>query len=139
MNVTRITLAGLGAMVAYLAIGFLVLAVLPLEGEVRRYAAVYRPPEAMNSVAPVGMAALLLAMLALAALYALARGEGPALAQGLRFGVLVGGFAAGSFVMHNYVSLNVGLRLVLLQALAYFVQWVGAGIAISLIYRPARP
>ncbi len=139
MNYPRITLAGLGAMVAYLAIGFLLLAVLPLEGEVRRYAAVYRPPEAMNSVAPVGMAALLLAMLALATLYALAHRGGPALAQGLRFGVLVGVFAAGSFVMHNYVSLNVGLRLVLLQALAYFIQWVGSGVAIALIYRPARP
>ncbi len=139
MNYPRITLAGLGAMVAYLAIGFLLLAVLPLEGEVRRYAAVYRPPEAMNSVAPVGMAALLLAMLALATLYALAHRGGPALAQGLHFGVLVGVFAAGSFVMHNYVSLNVGLRLVLLQALAYFIQWVGSGVAIALIYRPARP
>lgn len=139
MNHPRIALAGLGAMVAYVAIGFLLLAVLPLEGEVRRYAAVYRPPDAMNSVAPIGMAALLLAMLALAALYSLAHRDGPALAQGLHFGFLVGVFAAGSFVMHNYVSLNIGLRLVLLQALAQFLQWVGAGVVIALIYRPARP
>ena len=68
MNYSRIALAALGAMVAYLAIGFLLLAILPLEDEIRRYAAVYRPAESMGTVAPVGMAALLLAMLALATL-----------------------------------------------------------------------
>src|SRR5687767_2146320 len=56
----------------------------------------------------------------------------------MRFALLVGVFAAGSFVLHNYVSLNIGLRLALLQAIAYFVQLVGAGVVISLIYRPVR-
>lgn len=139
MNHSRIALAGLGATVAYFAIGFLLLAVLPLADEVQRYSAVYRPPEAMNRVAPVGMAALLVAMMALAALYALALRDGSPLAQGLRFGILVGIFASGSFLLHNYVSLNIGLRLALLQAAAYFVQWVGSGVAIALIYRPTRP
>ena len=139
MNYSRIALAGLGALVAYFAIGFLLFAVLPLENEVRRYARVYRPQEAMGSVAPVGMAALLLAMLALATLYSFVHRDGPALAQGLHFGLLIGVFAAGSFVMHNYVSLNIGLRLALLQALAYLLQWVGASVAIALIYRPPRP
>ena len=83
------------------------------------------------------MVALLLAMMALAALYALACGDGSAVAQGVRFGILVGVFAAGSFVLHNYVSLNIGLRLALLQAFAYFLQWVGSGVVIALIYRPA--
>ncbi len=90
----------------------------------------------MQRVAPVGMVALLIAMMALAALYALAFREGPVLTQGLRFGVLVGVFTAGSFMLHNYVSLNIGLRLALLQAVAYFLQWVGSGIVIALIYRP---
>jgi hypothetical protein len=76
--------------------------------------------------------------MALAALYAVAFREGSALAQGLRFGFLVAVFAAGSFVLHNYVSLNIGLRLALLQAVAYFVQLLGAGVVIALIYRPAR-
>jgi hypothetical protein len=51
---------------------------------------------------------------------------------------LVGVFAAGSFVLHNYVSLNIGLRLALLQAVAYFFQLVGAGVVIALIYRPTK-
>jgi hypothetical protein len=110
--------------------------VLPLADEVRQFAAVYRTPESMNQVAPVGMVALLLAMMALAALYALAFRPGPAVAQGLRFGLLVGVFTTGSFLLHNYVSLNIGLRLALLQAVAYFVQWVGSGVVIALIYRP---
>jgi hypothetical protein len=138
MNYSRIALAGLGAMVAYFALGFLLLAVLPLDNEVRQFSAVYRTPESMTRVAPVGMVALLLAMMALAALYALAFRDGSFLAQGVRFGILVGIFAAGSFVLHNYVSLNIGLRLALLQAVAYFVQWVGSGIVIALIYRPTK-
>ena len=138
MNYARIALAGLAATVAYFALGFLLLALLPFADEVRQHAALYRPEESMKRVAPVGMVALLLAMMALAALYALAFRDGPALAQGLRFGLLVGVFSAGSFMLHNYVSLNIGLRLALLQAVAYFVQWVGAGIVIALIYRPTR-
>ena len=138
MNYPRMALAGVGAAVVYFALGFLLLALMPLAEEVRQYAAVYRPEEAMTRVAPVGVVALLLAMMALAALYALAFRVGPAMAQGLRFGILVGVFAAGSFMLHNYVSLNIGLRLALLQAFASFVQWVGSGIVIALIYRPTR-
>jgi hypothetical protein len=139
MNYSRVALAGLGATVAYFALGFLLLAVLPLADEIRQFAAVYRPEESMMSVAPVGMAAMLVSMMALATLYAFVVRNGSALAQGARFGLLVGIFAAGSFVLHNYVSLNIGLRLALLQALAYFVQLFGAGIVISLIYRARKP
>ncbi len=139
MNYSSIPLAGLGATVAYFAIGFLLFALLPLADEVRRFAAVYRTPESMKGVAPVGMVALLLAMMALAALYAVAFRDASSLAQGVRSGFLVGVPAAGSFVQHNYVSLNIGLRLALLQAFAYFVQWVGSGVVVALIYRPAKP
>lgn len=138
MKYSRIALAGLGATVVYFAIGFLLFALLPLADEVRQFSAVYRTPESMQRVAPVGMVALLLSMMALAALYALAFRDGSAVVQGVRFGFLVGVFAAGSFVLHNYVSLNIGLRLALLQAVAYFVQWVGSGVVIALIYRPTK-
>ena len=136
MNYSRIALAGLVATVVYFAIGFLLFALLPLADEVRQFAAVYRTPESMKRVAPVGMVALLLSMIALATLYALAFRDGSPVAQGVRFGLLVGVFAAGSFVLHNYVSLNIGPRLALLQTVAYFVQWVGSGVVIAIIYRP---
>jgi hypothetical protein len=138
MNYSRIALAGLGATVAYFALGFLLLAVLPLADEVRQFAAVYRPEESMQSVAPVGMVAMLIGMMSLATLYASGYRGGAVIAQGLRFGLLVGVFAAGSFVLHNYVSLNIGLRLALLQALAYFIQLLGAGVVVALIYRPSQ-
>ncbi len=136
MNYARLALAGLAATVAYFALGFLLFAVLPLADEVRRFAAVYRPEDSMMRVAPVGMAAMLMSLLALAALYALAPRNGSRLRHGVRFGVLVGVFGAGSFLLHNYVSLNIGLRLALLQALAYFVQLLGSGVVIALVYRP---
>ena len=138
MNYPRVALAGLGGTVAYFALGFLLLALLPLADEVSKFVAVYRPEESMMRVAPVGMAAMLLSMMALAALYALSFRDGSSIAQGIRFGLLVGVFAAGSFVLHNYVSLNIGLRLALLQAVAYFVQLLGAGVAIAFIYRPTK-
>ncbi len=138
MNYSRIALAGLGGTVAYFALGFLLLALLPFADEFRQYAAVYRPEESMQRVAPVGMVAMLVAMVALAAVYALALREGSAVAQGVRFGVLVGVFAAGSFLLHNYVSLNIGLRLALLQAGSYFIQMLGAGVVIALIFGKAR-
>ena len=138
MNYSRIALAGLGGTVAYFALGFLLFALLPLADEVRQFAAVYRPEESMKRVAPVGMVAMLLAMMALAALFALVFRDGSSVAQGVRFGFLVAVFAAGSFVLHNYVSLNIGLRLALLQAVAYFVQLFGSGVVIALIYRPTR-
>jgi hypothetical protein len=138
MNYSRLALAGLGATVAYFALGFLLLALLPLDNEVRQFPAVFRTPESMQRVAPVGIVALVVAMMALAALYAFAFRDGSSVGRGLRFGFLIGVFAAGSFVLHNYVSLNIGLRLVMLQAAANFVQWVGSSVVIALIYRPAK-
>jgi hypothetical protein len=138
MSYSRIALAALGATVAYFALGFLLFAFLPLADEVRQFAAVYRPEESMQRVAPIGMVAMLLSMLALAALYASAFRGSSSVAQAVRFGFLVGVFGAGSFVLHNYVSLNIGLRLALLQAVAYFVQLLGSGVVIALIYRPIK-
>jgi hypothetical protein len=48
----------------------------------------------------------------------------------------VGAYAVGSFVLHNHVNLNIGLRLTLGQAVAYFFQWTVVGVVIGLIYRP---
>jgi hypothetical protein len=39
-------------------------------------------------------------------------------------------------VVHNYVNLNIGMKLTLEQSVAYFVEWLVAGIVIGLIYRP---
>jgi hypothetical protein len=86
---------------------------------------------------PFGMFAMFVALVALAAVYAMVYAGGSALVEGARFGALIGVFAIGSFVVHNYVNLNIGLKLTVQQSIAYFVQWVIVGIVIALIYKPA--
>ena len=63
------------------------------------------------------------------------RGGSP-LAAGAKFGTLIGLFAICAFVIHNYVNLNIGLRLTIGQAIAYFIEWVVVGIVIGAVYRP---
>jgi hypothetical protein len=58
------------------------------------------------------------------------------LVEGLRFGVLVGLFFIGSFVVHNYVNLNIGGKITIQQGIAYFIQWTVVGVVIGLIYKP---
>jgi hypothetical protein len=136
VNCSRIALAGLGATVVYFILGFLLFGLSPLAKEYSQFPAVYRTPESMKRVAPLGMLGMLISITALAALYALSYRGGSPVAEGARFGALVGIFAIGSFVLHNYVNLNIGLRLTLGQAVAYFIQWIVAGIIIALIYGP---
>jgi hypothetical protein len=138
INYGRVALAALGAFVVYFVVGGLTFTLVPsLVNEFRKYPAVYRSQDSIKEVMPFGMAAMFVAILALAVLYALMYRGGSALAEGARFGVLIGIFAIGSFVIHNYVNLNIGLNLTCQQAVAYFIEWVVAGIAIGLIYRPA--
>lgn len=114
MNFPRIAIAALGAFVAYSVLGGLSFALFsPLADEFRKYPAVYRSQEGIKSVMPFGMAAMFLAMLALAVIYAMLYQGGSGVAEGARFGALIGVFSVCAFVMHNYVNLNIGLKLTL--------------------------
>ncbi len=135
MNYARLALAGLAATAVYFVLGGLLFAASPLKNEFRKYPAVYRTQEDMKGVWPLGIVGMLLSMFVLAILYALAYRGGSAVAEGARFGVLIGAFAVGSFVLHNHVNLNIGLKLTLGQATAYFFQWIVVGIVIGLVYR----
>ena len=140
MNLLRIVLAALGAFVAYMALGFAVFGLFPsLKTEFLKYPAVYREEKGQMSQMPVAMAEILISMFVLAVLYALAYQGGSGLVEGARFGALIGIFAICAFVLHNYANLNIGLKLTLQQAAAYFVEWLVVGIAIGLIYRRALP
>jgi hypothetical protein len=135
VNVARLALAGLAATAVYFVLGGLLFAASPLKNEFRKYPAVYRTQEDMKGVWPLGIVGMLLSMLVLAILYALAYRGGSAVAEGARFGALIGAFAVGSFVLHNHVNLNIGLKLTLGQAAAYFFQWIVVGVVIGLVYR----
>jgi hypothetical protein len=112
MNYPRMILAALAATMAYFIIGGLSLALAPqLAAEFRKYPAVYRGQEAMNSVIPVGMAAIFVGILVLAVLYAMVDQRGSGVAEGALFGAMQ-------------------------QAVAYFVEWMVGGILIGVIYQP---
>jgi hypothetical protein len=138
MNYARLALAAIAAFVAYFVIGGLTFTSSVMREEFLRYSSVYRSQESMKSVFPIGMAAMLVAMFALVVIYSLAYRGGSGLTEGARFGALVGAFAVCAFVIHNYVNLNIGGRLTLAQAIAYFFQWLVVGIVIGLIYKPTR-
>ena len=136
MNYSRLALAALGGTVASFAVGFLVLWLVPaLFEEGHKYPAVFRPKEEMMSVMPVAMIATFISILVVAIIFAMIHHGGSGTTEGVRLGILIGIFAICN-VLHNYVNLNIGLKLALGQAAAYFVQWTIVGIVIGLIYKP---
>ena len=137
MNYSRLGLAALGGMVASFASGFLVMWLVPaLLKEGHKYPAVFRPKEEMMTVMPIGLVATFIAIQVVAIIFAMIHQGGSGITEGARFGVLIGIFVVCAFVLHNYVNLNIGLKLALGQAAAYFVQWTIIGIVIGLIYKP---
>ena len=137
MNYSRLALAALGGTVASFAYGFLVFWLVPgLINEAHKYPAVFRPKEEMMSVMPIGFGATFISILVVAIIFAMMHQGGSRITEGARFGVLIGIFVVCAFVLHNYVNLNIGLKLALGQAVAYFVQWTIVGIVIGLIYKP---
>ncbi len=136
MNFSRIALAAVGGFVSYFLLGTLAFALFPLRDEIQKYPAVYRDQQGIMKHMPAGMAAMFLAILALAVIYAMLYRDGRGIWQAVIFGALIGVYSVGSFVVHNYVNLNIGLTLTLQQAVVYFLEWTLTGLAIGLIYRP---
>jgi hypothetical protein len=135
MNYGRITLAAIvGTIVYYLfgAIGgaFFANVYAP-------YAGVFRPREAIMGYLPYGFAGTLVAMFIASAIYGLGYKSG-GVGSGLRFGFLLGLFMIFGCVIHDYVIINVGIGVELVEGLGQLVGWSLAGLAIGLIYRPTR-
>ena len=146
MNLVRIALASLGAAVAYFVYGFAMFAAWPsMKTEFKKYPNVYRTEESMMKVMPYGMVGILVSIVVIAILYAkiyaVTAGAVPGpvagLASGACLGTLIGLLVVGMFVIHNYVNLNIGLKLTVYQGIAYFFQWLIVGAVIGLIYKPA--
>ena len=135
MNLTRIGLATLAALVAYFIVGGILFTIPAFQAEFAKYPAVYRAGEAINSVMAVGVVGILLAIGAAAVIFARMHPAGAGIKAGIRFGVLLAVFQLGSFVLHNYMNLNIGWRLSALQGIAYMSEWIVVGVVISLVYR----
>jgi hypothetical protein len=136
MNYSRLGLAALVGTIASFVVGFLVIWLVPaLINEAHNYPTVFRPREQMNAVMPIGLLATFVSILVVAIIFALIQHGGWGIMEGARLGALIGIFAVCN-VAHNYMNLNIGLKLALGQAAAYFVQWIVVGIVIGLIYKP---
>src|SRR5215475_3144361 len=113
-------------------------AALPaMKTEFMKYPNVYRTKESMMKVMPFGMIAILASIVVVAILYAKIYSAGGGIVSGAQLGALIGIFSVCTFVIHNYVNLNIGLKLTIYQGIAYFVQWLIVGAAIGLIYKPS--
>jgi hypothetical protein len=135
MNYARIVLAAVAATVVDAVYGFAVYGML-LVNEFARYPAVYRTNEAGMAYLPLMFAGIFIGMVVAAMIYAKGYEGGSGIAEGVRFGVLLGLFMAAVFGSVNYATLNIGRRLSLELAVAGFVEWTLAGIAIGLVYKP---
>src|SRR5271170_5363838 len=104
MNYPRILLASFCAFVAYFIYGGILFGALPwLRTEFAKYPAVYRSQEGIKNTMPFGMLAMFISLVAITVLYAMVDSGDPGIGEGARFGALIGVFAIGSFVVHNYV------------------------------------
>ena len=133
MNYTRLVITSIAATVVYFILGGLVFALTPLRNEFRAYPALYRPIETMQPLMPLGLLSMFVGIVVLVILFAMTPHRGAQ--AGIRFGGLAGIFVVCEFVIHNYVNLNIGLRLTLLQAIAFLFQWTIVGLVIGLLYK----
>jgi hypothetical protein len=135
MNYARIALAAVAATVVDAIYGFLVYGMLMVK-EFERYPAVYRSNEAGMAYLPLMFVGVFVGMLVAAYIYAKGYDGGGGVAEGARFGILLGVFIAAIFAGVNYATLNIGRRLALELAAAGVVEWTLAGLAIGLVYKP---
>ena len=137
MNYGRIILAGIFGTVVFFVLGFLVFGLSPLAKLYAPYPGVYRSAEAIQSHFPIGIASTCFAILVLSAIYAKGYEGGSGLAEGARFGFLIGLFVVGACVGDEFVTLNIGRKLALAMALGRLFEWTVVGLAIGLVYKPA--
>ena len=137
MNYARLVLAAVAATIFDAVYGFLVYGML-LAPEFARHAGVYRSNEAGQAFLPLMFGGLFIAILAAAIIYAKGYEGGSGVAEGARFGFLLGVFVVLAFASVNYAVLNIGRKLAVMTAAAGFVEWLVIGTIIGLVYKPAK-
>ena len=129
MNYPRILLAGFAAWVASIALGYLF----------RLYQAnawAFRRAEDVAELVPIGLGAQLLACLAFAVAYAKGyEGEGSAIGEGIRYGLVMAILIDGFAVVWNYVTQPIATRLGVLELVARVGEFGVYGGIVGLIYR----
>lgn len=136
MRFIRIVLAAVAATIVDFLYGFLVYGNL-LTSSFAAQSGIYRSAEAQMANMPIGAFGLLLAMLAVSALYAKWCRHG-VVTEGVSFGLLIGLFAIGSCVLVNYATINMTVRHAALMVAAALGEWLVVGVVVSLIVKPVR-
>ena len=137
MNYGRIIIAAVAATVFDAVYGFLVYGMV-LAPEFARYPGVYRSNEAGPAFLPLMFGGLFIAIVAAAIIYAKGYEGGRGVAEGTRFGFLLGVFVVMAFAGVNYAVLNMGRKLAVMAAAAGFVEWLVIGTIIGLVYKRAK-
>lgn len=135
MNYARLTIAAVAATVVDAIYGFGVYGTA-LTSQFAKYPGVYRPAaEQTPYLAPL-FCGVFVAMLAASYIYAKGYDGGSGLAEGMRFGIVVGLLIVGYTVIVGYATMNVGPRHSGLLAVTALVEWMIAGVVIGLVYKP---
>jgi hypothetical protein len=135
MNYRRVATAAVAATIVDSIFGYLVYGVL-LADRFAAYPGVYRSNEAGAAYLPAMFGCIFVGLLVAAYIYAKGYDGGSGVAEGVRFGLLLGVFVASVFAGVNYATLNIGLAHSLTMAAAAVVEWTLAGTVIGAIYRP---
>ena len=135
MNYPRIVLAGIAAWLASLALGYLINDIWLF----RLYQAnawAFRRPADVAELVPIALGAQLVASLAFAIAYAKGyEGDGSAIGEGIRYGLLVAIMIDGFAVVWNYVTQPIATRLGVLELVARIGEFGVYGAVVGLIYR----
>jgi putative flippase GtrA len=136
MNYPRVLLAGVAAWIASVALGYLIHDVWLF----RLYQAnawAFRRPDDIAALVPIGLAAQLVACLGFAIAYAKGyEGEGSAIGEGVRYGLIVALMIDGFAVVWNYVTQPIATRLGMLELVARVGEFGVYGAVVGVIYRP---
>ena len=139
VDMKRLALAAVVAWVVDSVYGFLVFG-MALNSEFARYPAIFRSFETVSSMLPLMFASSLVAMFAVAYIFAKGHEGGAGLQEGLRFGVVFAAFGLFGISIPNYVVYNIGRLLAIQTAAAGFVEMILMGVVIGAVYKPAaRP
>jgi hypothetical protein len=138
LNYPRLLLAAVVALVVFFAWGFLTEGWL-LRKDFAASAALYRTSDLQMKYMPLGLASVLVALLAAVVLYAGWCGATSSAGKGLQFGLLLGIFVACIHPISNLITMNMDKKLGLEIAASNAIGWVLAGLVIGLVYKPLTP
>ena len=135
MNYQRLVLAAIAALITFFAWGFLTEGWL-IRKDFAASAALYRTSDLQMKYMPLGLASVMVALLAAVVIYARWCGATSGAASGLQFGFLMGVFVACIHPISNLVTMNMNVKLGLEIAISNALGWVLAGLVIGLVYKP---